>query len=334
LNFASDGQGGTVITTQPATIASGGSLEISKLTVGTVSFADSTGALKIDNPADFSGHIQSFSASASTSDSIEIAGINFTSPGFAETYDATTGKVTVTDGINSASLTFDYFNNLLNFASDGHGGTVITSQQATIASGGSLEISKLTVGTVSFAGSTGTLTIDDAADFNGHILGFNGTAPDAAHSDVIDLAGIDFTAPGFAKTYDSTTHILTVTDGTKSESLTFDYFGGTLTLASDGKGGTLIFDPPSTAGGTAGTAALVGGDNFKWTSQVTENPGGGIHIDLPHPGWAGQLPQAGASLMQEQAHAEWWAESGHHDDLPVNVADQLQAHLLSAVHLH
>jgi hypothetical protein len=335
LNFASDGQGGTVITTQPATIASGGSLEISKLTVGTVSFADSTGALRIDSPADFSGHIHDFSASASTSDSIDIAGINFTSPGFAETYDATTGKVTVTDGINSASLTFDYFSNLLNFASDGNGGTVLTSQQAAIASGGSLEISKLTVGTVTFQGSTGLLTIDNPADFNGHILGFTGTAPDAADSDVIDLAGIDFTAPGFAKTYDSTTHILTVTDGTKSESLTFDYFGGTLMLTSDGKGGTFIFDPPSTAAGTAGTTAVAGGDNFKWISQLNESPGGSIHVDLPHPGtWAGQLPQALASLMQEHAHAEWWAEAGHHDDLAANVADQLQAHLLSAVHLH
>ena len=333
LNFASDGLGGTVITTQSATIAPGGSLEISKLTVGTVNFGGTTGVLKIDDAADFSGHIHNFTATTSTSDSIDIGDVNFTAPGFAETYDATTGKVTVTDGVHSASLTFDYFNNLLNFASDGQSGTEITTQLSTIGSGGSLEISKLTVGTVTFTDSTGLLTIDSGADFNGHILGFNGTAPDAAHSDVIDLVGIDYTSPNFTQSYDANTHTLAVSDGTHTETLIFDYFGGTLKLASDGNHGTFIFDPPA-AGGTSATTGVAGNDNFKWISEVNESPGAGIHFD-PSPAVfsAGQLPQVLASLMQE--HAEQWAEAGHQDGLLVNAtAEQLQAHILSAAHLH
>src|SRR5262249_31692289 len=164
------------------------------------------------------------------SDSIDIAGINFASPGFAETYDTTTGQLSLTDGTHSASLTFDYFNNLLNFASDSQGGTVITTQPASIASGGSLEITKLTIGTINFADATGTLKLDNPADFSGHIQNFSALA---SGSDSIDIAGVDFASPGFAETYDATTGKVTLTDGTSSASLTFDYFSNLLNYASD-----------------------------------------------------------------------------------------------------
>jgi hypothetical protein len=50
--------------------------------------------------------------------------------GFAETYNASSWVLTVTDGNKSARLTFDNFNGIFDFASDGHGGTLITDLPA------------------------------------------------------------------------------------------------------------------------------------------------------------------------------------------------------------
>jgi hypothetical protein len=53
-------------------------------------------------------------------------GINYDSAHFAETYNSATGLLTITDGVNTATITFDNFNATLDFASDGNGGTLIT----------------------------------------------------------------------------------------------------------------------------------------------------------------------------------------------------------------
>jgi hypothetical protein len=108
---------------------------------------------------------------------------------------------------------------------------------------------------VTFTGGTGSLVLDNPGGFTGHIVGFTGTAPDAAHSDTIDLVGIDFNSFHFAESYNSSTGLLTVSDGTHNASFTFDNFNATLDFASDGKGGTLITDPP--ASGVSGAAATA-----------------------------------------------------------------------------
>ncbi len=66
------------------------------------------------------------------------------------------------------------------------------SEPTVIADGANAELSGPSSETVTFTGATGSLVIDDPVDFTGHIAGFTGTAPDAEHSDTIDLAGIDF----------------------------------------------------------------------------------------------------------------------------------------------
>jgi hypothetical protein len=240
-----------------------------------------------------SGHIDGFSASATSSDVIDVSGINFNASDFTESYNAATHQFTMSDGTQTASFYLDYFSNALNFGGDGHGGTLITNQAAgpeTIASGERLDVWGLSSVTITFAAGTGGLKIDNAAGFGGHIAGFTGTQADAAHSDVIDLVGIDYNAAGFHETYDSTTGKFTVTDGTNNASFTFDNFTATLKFASDGNGGTFIFDPP--AGGTAATPGVAGNDNFRWVSEVNESPGGGIHLDPPLAATsAGQLPQ-------------------------------------------
>jgi FecR protein len=284
LNFASDGHGGTAITNQPATIASGGFLEISKLSVGTVAFGAATGTLQIDNPADFSGHIQNFTGTApdaADSDVIDLVGIDYNSATFS--YDVASGKLTVTEGALSASLTFDYFgNNLLNFASDGHGGTAITTQPANIASGGSLEISKLTVGTIYFFGTGDVLALDSPGVSSGHIDGFS-------DGDRIDISGINFTATNFTESYDASTHLLTVGDGTQSASFYLDYLSNALSFASDGKGGTLITNQPT------GSQTIAAGERLDvWglvgdTSTITFTAGTGeLKLDNPA-GFSGHI---------------------------------------------
>jgi hypothetical protein len=139
---------------------------------------------------------------------------------------------------------------------------------ATVASGGSLELNAASSESVTFAGGTGSLILDQPAGFTGHIIGFTGTAPDAAHSDTIDLVGINFSSSQFTESYNPSTGLLTVSDGIHNASFTFDNFNATLYFASDGKGGTLITDPP--VSGVSGAAANA--------------PSGGTVVAHPPPG--------------------------------------------------
>src|SRR5205823_3309675 len=96
--------------------------------------------------------------------------------------------------------------------------------------------------------SYGELVLTDPSGFFGHIIGFDGTAPDMAYSDAIDLVGIDFNSGQFSESYDASTGLLTVSDGTNTCSLTFDGFTGTFGFAADASGtGLLITDPPPTS---------------------------------------------------------------------------------------
>ena len=124
---------------------------------------------------------------------------------------------------------------------------------ATITAGGNLDISGASNETVIFAGSTGTLTLDQPQTFAGQISGFNGTAPDAAHSDVVDLTGFAYGSTTFSETTSNGNVVLTATDGSNVATLVFANFGGTLDFASDGNSGTLVTDPP------VGTSATVEG---------------------------------------------------------------------------
>ncbi len=107
--------------------------------------------------------------------------------------------------------------------------------------------------------SYGELVLSDAAQFTGDISGFAGAAPDQAHSDVIDLAEIDFNSAQFAATYHAATGVLSVTDGAHSADLTFDNFQGALNFVSDGHGGTAITDAPANASADLLSADTVQG---------------------------------------------------------------------------
>jgi len=161
---------------------------------------------------------------------------------------------------------------------------VIGSGSAIIA-GGTIAIGAQSNLNVTFdngqSGATyGELILADASHFSGHISGFAGTAPDPAHSDVIDLVGINYNSLLFSETYDASTGLLTVTDGSNSAGFMFDNFDGVLKFSSDGNGGTLITDPPATNGTTTNDAQLATHDRLGlFGSRNTDPLTGNSHHD-------------------------------------------------------
>jgi len=112
---------------------------------------------------------------------------------------------------------------------------------ATIGVGATLELGANQSQSVSFSGSTGKLILDDPTTFNGEILNFTGDGT-LTGSDQIDLKNINFSS-----VQDSFSNgVLTVTDGVDSVVLNFigSYTLQNFKFASDGEGGTLVYDPP------------------------------------------------------------------------------------------
>jgi hypothetical protein len=206
----------------------------------------------IDAHVGFGGEITGFSGTAADtahSDVIDIANINYVeSANFHATYYAASGFLSLSEGFDSIQISLQNYTGGFAYTTDGHGGTLVFDPPAgptTIADGELYEVTAASSDTITFAGSAGKLQLDNPASFTGHVAGFAGTAPDAAHSDVLDLAGIDFNSTKFAETYQSATGELTVTDGTTSAKFTLDNFNGTLGFASDGNGGTAITAGPA-----------------------------------------------------------------------------------------
>jgi probable HAF family extracellular repeat protein len=232
---------------------------------------------------------------------------------------------------------------------------------ATVASGSSLTVASASSQTVDFAGGTGTLVLDQPENFTGQISGFTGTAPDAAHSDVIDLAGINFNSAAFSESYNTSTGVLTVTDGTDSASLTFDNFNATLEFASDGNGGTDIFDPPAAPAGQAtGHGMNFGHDQISLAANILEagasqpsvsiggtghdnfqfHSNGGIEgaanapsspLEVAHPGNAPANQQL-AALLSHETPFDPLFDAAH--DTGGALASQFHQVVASASHLH
>ncbi len=232
----------------------------------TVTFAAAGGAalLILDDSHDFQGTVVGLTEfpTESLENHVDLKDLKFVSGHMSAHF--SNGVVRVSNGTDFVSLKVSGSSDTaFEIAKDATGGTLIDDPSAssgtvTIDSGETLDISGASTATVSFTngnGSTGELVLDDPTAFTGHIVGFTGTAPDAAHSDTIDLVGIDFNSSQFVESYNSSTGLLTVSDGTHNASFTFDNFNATLDFASDGNGGTLITDPP--ASGISGAATTA-----------------------------------------------------------------------------
>ena len=130
------------------------------------------------------------------------------------------------------------------------GGNVSVSGDVT---GGNVTIVDATVDVsgalsadVNFATSTGMLKLGAPALFTGKISGFIGDGT-LAGSDQIDLTNIDHNSAHFNGTFNSATDTLTVTDGAHTAHLKFmgTYSQDNFSFATDGDGGTIVFDPPT-----------------------------------------------------------------------------------------
>ena len=277
---------GTVTGTGSFNIESGATLEFggSVAPSVSVSFASNTGALEFAQAATFSGgNISGFTGS----DTVDLQNIPY-NPSDSVTPSGSSDLVTIIDGAQVIQLTFVSPGGTLEIGTDNQGGTLISdppdppaATPGVIATGGTLDLGAPSSETVTFAGDTGTLILAQPSTFSGEIAGFSGTAANANDSDVIDLAGINYNSPEFSETYNSTTGVLMVTDGTDNASLTFVDFSGTFTFESDGSSGTLIFDPPSasvsTPDGVNGTITFADADTSN-TQTASFTPEGSNYV--------------------------------------------------------
>ena len=89
------------------------------------------------------------------------------------------------------------------------------------------------------------LKLDTPSTFSGTIFAFTGNGT-LSGSDQIDLTNVNFSS-----VHDSYANgVLTVTDGTNTDALNFNgsYVLANFKFASDGNGGTIVYDPPVARG--------------------------------------------------------------------------------------
>ena len=191
---------------------------------------------------------------------------------------------TIDANVAGATLTLDTGNAITNYGVlEASNGGILLVQDAVIGgtaviAGGTIEFDAATSAAVMFdngAGGTtyGVLILIDPSHFTGDISGFAGTAPDLAHSDGIDVIGVNFNSGQFSDSYDVSTGVLTLSDGTNTETLQFVGFTGDINnfhFAEDANGtGTLITDPPGLE--SSATVSLVSSEPTSTALTETSN---------------------------------------------------------------
>jgi hypothetical protein len=141
-----------------------------------------------------------------------------------------------------------------------------------IAPNVTLDIPGANAQTISFAGPSGTLALDNPSGFTGQIAGIVGSG------DVLDLHGFAAaTTTAVSGSYDggSNTTTLTVTDSSDNLIETFKLVGdlstSTWTVSDDHHGGANIVDPPGTANPAVGP--VVAHDPGPVAPVVAHDPG-------------------------------------------------------------
>ena len=171
-----------------------------------VTFSGANDTLVLDQPSTFTGTISGISGST---DVLDLQGFD---TGAKVSYSGTAagGTVTVSEGSTTVHLTVAG-TGIGTFVSGGldSSGTGLLihdppagSGATTIDTGATLDLTGASAQNVTFAnttGTTGSLVLNDPEGFTGQIIGFTGTAPDAVHSDTIDLVGINYDLSGFAE---------------------------------------------------------------------------------------------------------------------------------------
>jgi hypothetical protein len=256
-------------------VANGSALVVLQATALNVTFANTNGVdngeLVLYDSAGFTGHISGLTGGGliSNSDIIDLADLAFNSGQMTVPPPSVSGgisTVTISDGVTSdvLHLTGDYSASTWILSPDGNGGTNLLDPPAgsgsvTIGSGAMLYVGTASAASVTFANNsatTGELVLNDCKEFTGNIVGFTGDGT-LSGSDQIDLSGINYKSSDFTYSYSSGT--LTVSDGTNSTHLHFtgSYSLDNFSFTSDGAGGTIVYDPPTTAATQSTTDAAT-----------------------------------------------------------------------------
>ncbi|WFU22125.1 VCBS domain-containing protein [Bradyrhizobium sp. CB1717] len=182
---------GDVIVGNDGTVEFGGNVGAGQ----TISFSGAPGTLKIDHPASFSGTIAGFSGAT---DSIDLVGINYNSAQFSQSFNATTGILTVTDGTNTANLHFSGPTFGFTATTDGAGGTLIKPANVYIVHNAA-ELNATLVAISqggSAAAANSSYSIEFAADISIASLGANLTAINLASGSSLVIHGAGHTLDG------------------------------------------------------------------------------------------------------------------------------------------
>jgi hypothetical protein len=180
------------------------------------------------------------------------------------TTDSSGNHLTDSAGMSGTSLALESLETTFNQDLNGDGIIGVAAHSGT-----TLNINTATAGTVTFAnnsGTTGQLLLTDYKDFTATIVGFSGDGT-LSHSDQIDLSGLNLNSGSFSDSYSN--HVLTVSDGTNTAQLDFAgvYSPSNFSFASDGQGGTIVYDPP-----IGGAAQSNSNESFVFKAGLGQNP--------------------------------------------------------------
>ena len=158
------------------------------------------------------------------------------------------------------------------------------SAAASIGMNATLELADAYSGSVTFNASTGMLKLDNPSTFTGKIFQFTGNGS-LTGSDQIDLRTISYGS--VHDSYES--GALTVSDGASTVTLDFNgsYTLANFKFASDGSGGTIVYDPPASNSTVSGANTMVTADRskdaFLFHPNLDKAPVSIIHSRLPRP---------------------------------------------------
>jgi serralysin len=175
---------------------------------------------------------------------------------------------------------------------------------ATIGAGATLELGTADSASITFASSTGMLKLDSLTAFTGLIDNFTGNGS-LSGSDQIDLKVINFNS-----VHDSYSNgILTITDGTNTTNLDFSgtYVLANFDFASDGSGGTIVYDPPvpaQTHSPSTASHTATWSDNFHFSSN-THGPNGNSAMS----GAVATAGQGGFTFADSAASFASWVDA-------------------------
>jgi VCBS repeat-containing protein len=195
------------------------------------------------------------------------------------------GVLTLLDGSNPVAylhLAGDYSNDAFVVTMIGTDVSQIVdppAMHATIASGAVLELNTSSSENISFAGTAGTLLLDQPTGFHGQIGGLSGPG------NVLDLAGLGVIDTALSATFnpqnDTTVVAVTNFQNHQSVELTLDgnYSSASLNATSDGAGGIEIYESPASVTVASGTALQIA--NASAENVAFQSSTGSLTLDNP-----------------------------------------------------